>query len=353
MDKRINTMKQINVLVLGVGGNVSQGILTAIKCSNLNCHIVGACISEESLGLYFCDSAYISPYANDPKFVEWVVDVCNKEHIDIIFSGVEENVMALESQREFLESKTKAIFISSTKEQLEIGLSKYKTAVWLKDNGCNYPKSADFSNQEELDGLIKEIGFPVIAKPNSGKGSQGIFIAHSYDDLKQIKGKDYCVQELLGDDQSEYTIACYVDKKEQSHQTLIMHRHLKHGTTFKAEIVQDESIKNECEKICERFKPHGPLNIQLRMHKGKPVCFELNVRFSGTTPIRARWGYNDVEAMIREYVLGEPVSFNPQKEGKVYRYYNEAFIDVRMQQELKEGGRIKNCTDYDNFINTK
>ncbi len=89
-------MNQINVLILGVGGNVSQGILTAIKSSELNCHIVGACISEESLGLYYCDTAYVSPYANDPKFVDWVIDVCNKEKIDIVFSGDEENVVALE-----------------------------------------------------------------------------------------------------------------------------------------------------------------------------------------------------------------------------------------------------------------
>ena len=346
-------MKQINVLVLGVGGNVSQGILTAIKSSNLNCHIVGACISEESLGLYFCDAAYISPYANDPSFINWVVDICNKENIDIIFSGVEENVMSLEAQRQLLESKTRSIFVSSSKEQLEIGLSKYKTARWLRESGCNYPKSASIFNQEELDCLIEEIGFPLIAKPNSGKGSQGIFVVNSKDDLKKIKGKDYCVQELLGDDKSEYTIACYVDKTGKSHQTLIMHRHLKYGTTFMAEIVQDEVIRTECKKICDKFKPRGPLNIQLRMHQGKPVCFELNVRFSGTTPIRARWGYNDVEAMIREYVLDEPVHFEPFKEGKVYRYYNEAFIDVKMLQELRKNGSIKSCLNYNNYINEK
>ncbi len=346
-------MNQINVLILGVGGNVSQGILTAIKSSELNCHIVGACISEESLGLYYCDTAYVSPYANDPKFVDWVIDVCNKEKIDIVFSGVEENVVALESKRQLFESKTRAIFISSTKEQLETGLSKYKTARWLQENGCNYPKSADISNKEELDELVKKVGFPLIAKPNSGKGSQGIFIAHSLEDLKQIEGKDYCVQELLGDDKSEYTIACYVDKTGRAHQTLIMHRHLKHGTTFMAEIVQDDAIRKECEKICERFKPHGPLNIQLRMHHGKPVCFELNVRFSGTTPIRARWGYNDVEAMIREYILDEPVTLNPLKEGKVYRYYNEAFIDVSMQKELRENGTVKDCGVFNNYINAK
>lgn len=346
-------MKQINVLVLGVGGNVSQGILTALKSSNLNCHIVGACINEESLGLYFCDTAYISPYASDPKFVDWVAEVCNKENIDIVFSGVEENVIALESNRNLFESKTRAIFISCTKEQLETGLSKYRTAKWLQEHGCNYPKTADINNMAELDELINEVGFPLIAKPNSGKGSHGIFIANSLDDLKKIVGKDYCVQELLGDDKSEYTIACYVDKKGNSHPILIMHRHLKYGTTFMAEIVQDDAIRKECERICERFNPQGPLNIQLRMHHGKPVCFELNVRFSGTTPIRARWGYNDVEAMIREYILDEPVSITPLKEGKVYRYYNEAFIDVKMQNELREKGSVKDCSVFNNYINVK
>ena len=346
-------MMQINILELGVGGNVSQGILTAIRCSDLNCHIVGACISEESLGLYYCDTAYISPYANDPVFVDWVADICIKESIDIVCTGVEENVMALETNRKKLESKTSAIFISCTKDQLEIGLSKYKTAKWLQENGCNYPKSADINNKAELEELIREIGFPLIAKPNSGKGSQGIFIAHSMNELKQIEGKDYCVQELLGDDKSEYTIACYVDKKGNSHPTLIMHRHLKHGTTFMAEIVQDDAIRKECERICERFKPQGPLNIQLRIHHNKPVCFELNVRFSGTTPIRAKWGYNDVEAMIREYVLDESVSLTPLKEGKVYRYYNEAFIDVKMQNELREKGFVKDSSVFNNYINGK
>ena len=346
-------MKQINVLVLGVGGNVSQGIVTAIRSSNLNCRIVGACISYESLGLYFCDSAYISPYANDPHFIDWVIDLCSKEQIDIVFSGVEEIILALESQRDLFESKTQSTFISSNKEQLELGLNKYKTAKWLQNNGCNYPESANISNKAETDELIRKVGFPLIAKPNSGKGSQGIFIVNSYDDLNRIEGKDYCIQELLGDDKSEYTIACYVDKHRVAQQILVMHRYPKHGTTFMAEVVQDHAIKEECEKICELFKPKGPVNIQLRMHHGKPVCFELNVRFSGTTPIRARWGYNDVEAMIREYVLNQTVELNPVKEGKVYRYYNEAFIDVSMQSMLINKGFIIECGGFNNFINNK
>lgn len=346
-------MRKVNILVLGVGGNVSQGILTAIKSSHIPCRIVGACISEESLGLYFCDVAYISPYANEPTFVDWVADICNKEKIDIVFSGVEENVLALESGRAQFESKTKALFVSCNKEQLEIGQNKYRTAMWLKQHGCNYPKSANIANETEVDRLINEVGFPLLAKPNSGKGAHGIFKVYSKKELELISGKDYCLQELIGDEDHEYTVACYVDKHGQMQDSLIMHRSLKYGTTFMSEIVQDACIKEECDKICSEFKPQGPLNIQLRIHQGRPVCFELNVRFSGTTPIRAMWGYNDVEAMIREYLFDEQVSLHPQKKGKAYRYYNEAFIDVDMQCELKEKGTVPAVDIYHNYINQK
>ena len=345
-------MKKINVLLLGVGGNVSMGILTALRQSSIPCRIIGACISHESLGLYYCDSAYVSPFAIDKSFPQWVVDICNKENIDIIFTGVEENVLALEANRSFIESHTKAIFIASDYEHLKIGLNKYETAKWLKEHGCNYPRSADMRNQQEVKDLIAEVGFPLIAKPNSGKGAVGLFVAKSEADIERIKGEDYCLQQSLGDENEEFTIACYVDKKGVQQDMLIMHRKLKHGTTFMAEIYHDEAIYEECHNICEAFRPRGPLNIQLRMHNGKPVCFELNVRLSGTTPIRAKWGYNDVEALIREYLFDEPVALTPKKKGKVYRYYNEAFIDLDMQQELKLTGHVNDCQSYNNTLNS-
>lgn len=344
-------MKTVNVLILGVGGNVSMGILTALRLSKIPCRLVGACIGPESLGLYYCDTAYVAPYAADEKFVSWVADICNKEKIDIIFTGVEENVIALEAGRQYLEGHTDAIFVASDYEHLQIGQNKYATAKWLKDNGCNYPMFANLSDEKAVNELIKSIGFPLIAKPNLGKGASGLFVAHSVDDLLPVQGQDYCLQQLLGDNKSEYTIACYVDKHGVQQDMIMMHRALKHGTTFMAEICHDDLIEQECRKICNAFKPKGPLNIQLRLNEGKPVCFELNVRFSGTTPIRARWGYNDVEMMIREYLFDEPVHFTPQKEGKVYRYYNEAFIDIPMQQKLASEGFVENCNIYNNTLN--
>ena len=47
--------RTLNVLVLGVGGNVSQGILKALAVSKLSCRVIGACIGSLSFGLYTVD----------------------------------------------------------------------------------------------------------------------------------------------------------------------------------------------------------------------------------------------------------------------------------------------------------
>ena len=49
----------INVLVLGVGGNVSQGIIKALKKSRMELCIIGACISPFSAGLYKIGRAHV------------------------------------------------------------------------------------------------------------------------------------------------------------------------------------------------------------------------------------------------------------------------------------------------------
>lgn len=345
-------MEKINVLLLGVGGNVTQGILAVLNIEREKYNIIGACISEESLGLYMCDEAYISPYANDEKFVEWVIKISKERNIDIIFSGVEEVIYELCKNEEKLKKETNAIFISSTLEQLEIGKDKLKTCIWLKENNLNYPKYADGEKKQEIESLIKEVGFPIIAKPKVGKGSIGIYIINTGEELEKILNKEeYIFQEYLGSENEEYTVACYMDRKKTLQDFIVMKRKLKYGTTFMAEIVNDEEIKNEVERICKKFQPVGPLNIQLRKHKGKVVCFELNVRFSGTTPLRARWGYNDVKAMIKEYIFNEDIGkyLQPLSQGKAYRYFNELFIDLSLQKDLEKYGKSLEGKKYNSL----
>lgn len=321
-------MKKINILLLGVSGNVTQGILSCIRRNHIDSYVVGACIFPDSIGQYMVDEFLVSPYANDKNFIPWLIDVCEKKKIDIVLSGTEENIAAISHFLPQIQKQIKTKFIVATPEQLQIGNDKLKTCQWLKENNCNYPLYADAQNSQELEDLIKAVSFPLIAKPRNGKGSSGIKIIHKQEDLFEVqKLENYIIEEYLGDKDSEYTVAVYSDKNAIFQNMIILKRQLQNGTTVLAEVVEDKDIYQECLKIATHLKIKGPLNIQLRMHHGRPVCFELNIRFSGTTPLRDLLGFHDLYAAIKEYLVDEaPAEYLCYRKGKVIRLTTEKLI---------------------------
>lgn len=338
----------INILLLGVGGNVSQGILKALRRSSIEMWIVGACISPMSSGLYMCDEALLSPYANDPDFMPWLIEVCNEKQIDIILTGVEENIFKIVSEIKVLESKTNAVFIASDYEKLTIGGDKFLTCEWLENNGLNYPHYSLTDDIHACRKLVSEVGYPLIMKPRNGKSSRGVFKITNEQELEEILGtKDGVLQECIGDERHEYTVGCYCDKNGLLQGMIVMRRNLKNGSTAYANVEQNDSIIQEVKKICDVFKPKGPFNVQLRIdQKGRPVPFEFNVRFSGTTAIRSVFGFRDVEAMLKEYILDERITDCFQvKKGQVFRYEEELYVFDEAVVEMTERGYIEDIKE--------
>lgn len=345
-------MKEIKLLILGVGGNVSQGIIKALKNSDFGetkLHLSGACISPQSLGLFMCDRATVSPYANEETFLPWLISYCNKEQIQMVLTGVEENILAISENREKFERETQAVFVASDLEQLKIGQDKYRTCQWLSENGLHFPKFCLPEQTESVEALVKECGFPLIAKPRRGKGSNGVMKIENREELETVFSlHDYVLQECVGDETKEYTVGCYVDKSGILRETIVMHRFLSHGSTAVAQVVRDEAVRKEAERICKAFAPRGPFNIQMRKNaKGEAVCFELNVRFSGTTPMRTHFGFKDVEAMVKEYLLEEPIdNCFAVTEGIACRYTNEFYVTGNPMAQLEKTGSIESMQPF-------
>lgn len=338
-------MEKINVLVLGVGGNVSQGICKALRNSDLNCHIIGACIAPTSVGLYFCDEAIICPYANDNEFLPWLIEICGKMKVNVVLTGVEENIIAIMREYDVFSTSTKAKFIAADYDMLMIGQDKLSTCEWLKSNNCNYPRYCKSGDCDELIEFASQVGFPMIAKPRKGKGSSGILMINNIEELKRNYNLDnYVFQEYIGSEDEEYTVGSYTDKNNNIMPLIIMKRMLNNGGTSYAKVINNSVIYDEALKICKCFNSKGPLNIQMRLDKnGRPVCFELNVRFSGTTPIRANFGFKDVEALILEYIMNEPIDDKfVIIEGECYRYINEIYLKNDATEFIKTN---KKCDD--------
>lgn len=322
-------MKKIKILVLGTSGDVSQGIIKSLKESTLSYELYGACVEDVSIGQQWCDSFSKVPYAKEETFIPWLIHFCNKEEIDLVLTGVEENIYAIAQSLSELNEKTKTLFKFSSKEQLDIGQNKWNTCQWLEAHQCNFPQYRLATDKQGISELVEKVGYPLIAKPIHGKGSSGLKLMEQESDwLEMTSCSDYIIQEYVGSGDEEYTVGTYCNQKGDLVEMIIMKRVLKNGGTFFAEVVDHEKVAEEVRKICKQFKPVGPMNIQLRINgKGEPVAFEFNVRFSGTTAIRSFYGFRDVEALVREYVYQEEIASCFQvRKGSAIRYMSEVFF---------------------------
>ena len=135
------------------------------------------------------------------------------------------------------------------------------------------------------------------------------------------------IQEYLGDLNQEYT--CGATCIDHEIVTIIsLRRTLKNGNTQQAFCEKTDEIDDYIRKLTLSLKPYGPINFQLRLTDRGPVVFEINPRFSGTTPIRALFGVNEVEAVIKKLSGAEPDSEYKEKEGVVIRYFENQYISL-------------------------
>lgn len=340
------------VMVLGVGGNVSQGILKALELSKLHCRVVGGCISPKALGLYTVDSAYVTPQVSDPGFINWLIETCKAERVRAILSGVEPVLELLALNAEKIRNETGAVCIVSEPAKLRVGSDKLDTCQWLESHGFNHPRYAASEDKPALEKLLAECGYPLIAKPRKGKGGHGIITIHDPTELAYAASfSNFVVEECVGEPDSEYTAGCFCDRAGAVRGVFVVRRELHSGTTYRAEAGEFPEVRAEATRIASALGPLGPCNIQMRMSRGRAVCFEINVRFSGTTPMRARLGFNEVEAALEHFVLGKPARDLPLiTRGVMLRYWNEMYVDPGACAVLQKTGKLCKPRDHELLV---
>ena len=347
-----SAQKPVTVLVLAVGGNVSQGILKALAKSTVPCRVIGTDISALQMGVYTTDVGYVAPWADAPNFVDWTVELCKREQVDIILTGCEPVIAVFSRHRDYIESNTDAVCLVNGPAIMDICDDKLRTCEWLKAQGFAYPDYAASEDEAGIQRLVDRYGFPLLAKLRGGGGAQNMVTVADMDDVAYIGRKPgYVVQEYVGHADSEYTVGCFCDRDGVLLGSIVLWRTLLQGTTYRAVAGAYPEVCHEAERIVRALKPIGPCNVQLRMTKRGPVCFEINPRFSGAAPMRAQFGFNEADAVLRHFVLGEPSPPLPKiTSGIALRYWNELYVAPDAVSLLEAEGRIDNATRKDAYI---
>lgn len=78
---------KIRVAASGAGGGVGQSIIKSLYDSEYE--VVSLDADRLAAGLYATAISYLIPYANDPSFVDRVLEVCEKEDCRLLFPGLD------------------------------------------------------------------------------------------------------------------------------------------------------------------------------------------------------------------------------------------------------------------------
>ncbi|MFH1441045.1 MAG: ATP-grasp domain-containing protein [Candidatus Omnitrophota bacterium] len=324
-------MRKITIGVTGTGSLIGQAIIKSIKNSIFKdeVRLAGFDYIDGTIGSCWVDTNFLLPdfLKKEISEVQWLaalIDIIIREDISILLIGIDFELSLFAKFKDKIESQTNCKVIVSDSRVVEIADDKYLTCQFLKEHNYTYPKTY---LPEDTD--IKNIKFPCVLKPRHGAGSKNVRIINSKKELNNLlpSAHDCIVQEFIGSVSQEYTCGViFFDNMVK--EMIVLRRELKNGVTVAAHYRVDthKVISQYVSNIAMALKPYGACNFQLQLDpEGTPKLFEINSRHSGTTYMRAIFGFKEVEYIL-SYLLGRAVKKFVLSEGTIKRFYEETFI---------------------------
>lgn len=321
------------VLVTGAGSGVGQGIVKALRISDLPVKIFAADIAPMNAALYRADEAVIIPRVEHENALERILDLLQQHRIDVVMVGSEFDLEFFSSHKVKIESQTGSSVIAAPPETVAIANDKWLTAEFLRKAQQPYAETYLPKNCEDAIHIAEKWGFPVVLKTRRGTSSRHVHIVRDGETLKKLfpetptpilqRAIDIPSSELG----SEYTCSVFKTSDGMMLGPFTARRTVKGGTSWHIEVAPFEVLYAPLLSIANALEFPGSLNIQLMLTKKGAIPFELNCRFSGTTAVRAHFGFNEPEMALRSYFYKEAVPAPVIRTGVAMRYYEEVFIE--------------------------
>jgi carbamoyl-phosphate synthase large subunit len=323
--KRTPQVSPVKVLVTGAGALLGQGIIRSLMESALSPVIVAADPSPLSAGLYWTHHRHLIPLARDPAYVQAFENVLDRERPDVVIPGTDFELLLFAENRARWEARFGTHVIVSNPDVVRIANDKYLTYRFFRDHGFTAPDSCLPGGESAL---IERVGFPLIVKPRVGSRSVGVVMVQTKDELARAlaTAEGLVVQECVATECAEYT-AGTLTFEGRCEASIVMRRLLRDGNTYRAHVETFPDLNVEVRRMAEALGSHGPANFQFRLDgQGRAKVFEINARFSGTTPLRMRAGFNEVEMVLRRILRGEPIKQPTVQPMTILRHFTETIV---------------------------
>jgi carbamoyl-phosphate synthase large subunit len=313
-------------------------MIRSLRRSTLDPYIIAADPNPASAGLYWADAAYLVPTAHDRHYAEAVRSLLQRDRPDAVLIGTDVELAVFAEHRTAWEEEFGTHILVSSPQVIRIADDKWLTYRWLRHNGFPYPAS---SLPDGVEALIETVGFPLVVKPRIGARSVGVQVVENRAQLERALDavEHPVIQEEVGTAADEYTAGALFFPG-QSPVSIVMRRDLRDGNTYRAYVDAYPELNAAVQSMARALEPHGPVNFQFRLGPYGPTVFEINGRFSGTTPLRALAGFNEVEMALRHVLQGESLIQPEIQPVAILRHWSETVVPLAALDEVRAHGSL-------------
>jgi carbamoyl-phosphate synthase large subunit len=329
---------EIKVLVTGAGALLGQGIIKSLRMADTCYDIVAVDPDPRAVGLYWADKVYLVPLAVEAGYLDSICRIIERERPHAVLVGTDVELMVLSINKPEIDSTFSTCVIVSSPDVIRIADDKWLTYQFMASNGFPYIRSA---LPNDVAHLLGECDFPLIVKPRCGARSVGVHKVRTEQELNHALSRVHnpIVQKCISTSEQEYTSGT-VTINGSVKAVVTMRRDLRDGNTYRAYVEPGSPFNPLLSKMAEKLGGFGSINFQFRSDDGVPKVFEINARFSGTTPLRAYAGFNEVDLVVRYCVQGDPIPAPTLRPVVVLRYWDEMVIDPGELNTLSSKGQM-------------
>jgi carbamoyl-phosphate synthase large subunit len=307
--------------------------MKSLRIGTVPVHLIAADISPLMPGLYVSDEAVLIPRVEESGALEKMIEVIRQIRADAVMIGSEFDLTFFAEHREQIELETGTLIVASPKRTVEIAEDKWLTVNFLREHDLPYADSAILANVDEALETASKWGYPLILKARKGTSSRHVHVIEDEEALEFFlpRTPSAILQKQISTPTAsladEYTCSIFQCANGDLIGPFTARRTLKGGSSWMVEVVFMPALNDLLFQIAKQLPSVGTLNVQLMMGKDGPVPFEFNARFSGTTAVRAHFGFNEPDMALRSYLKGEHIGQQAIGGGLAFRYLEEVFLE--------------------------
>lgn len=323
-------VKPLTVLISSVGSFLGHNILDALEPVRNRVRVIGTNLTADNDRVFRCDRVYLAPpIEGTAAFDRHLEEVVAAESPDILFPGRDHDVTALARLRERRPDLERHIPCGPA-WIAEMMQDKLATWNFARDHALAFAETVSTSASSlELHAFQRRHGFPLIAKPRWGYGSNGariVFNAAQFE--RAIQLPDYVLQPFLAPpanlaamtpdlsagvplffeyrDDQQYTTQTTIGPDGDYGDPCCTLHHMVMGRPERTQLWSHPRMLEMSQAWTDalvRAGWRGSVNLQCRrLADDSFIGFEINGRMSGSSSARCLLGYHEPRILVTRFL---------------------------------------------------